>query len=118
MPLEGWCTPDPEEESDYAMLSQVKQAIDIMMGERTALPNSETPAQTITGPPSPPAAEGGPKSREVVKELGMGVDAIPSNSGTTKEVIGTDEMVEAASLDNRNFIRIIRSMCNGVTSGT
>ena len=37
----------------------------------------------------------------------MGVDAIPSNSGTTKEVVGTDEMVEAASLDNRNFIRII-----------
>ena len=105
--MEGWCPPDPEEESDYAMLPQVKQAIDIMMGERTTLVNSETLAQTTTGPPPPPEAEGRQTSREMVKVLGMGVDAIPSNSVTTKDVVGMDKMVEAASLDNRNFIRVI-----------
>ena len=105
--LEGWCPPDPEEESDYAVLPQVKQAIDITMGDRTALVNPETLVHTVTGPPPNPEASKGYTSREVVKELGMGVDAIPNNSVTTKDVVGMDEMVEAASLDNRNFIRVI-----------
>ena len=43
----------------------------------------------------------------MVKELVMGVDAIPSNTVTTKDEVGMDEMVETASLVNRNFIRVI-----------
>ena len=51
--------------------------------------------------------DGGRTSREMVKELVMGVDAIPSNTVTTKDEVGMDEMVETASLVNRNFIRVI-----------
>ena len=47
------------------------------------------------------------KTRESVKGLGIGVDAIPRNSVTTKDVVGMDKVVEAAFLYNRNFIRLI-----------
>ena len=37
----------------------------------------------------------------------MGEDAIEKNSEKPKALVGIDETVEAAALDNRNFIRII-----------
>ena len=59
------CPPDLEEESDYAMLVQVKQAIEIMMGERLKPENSETKADADISPKPPPEMEGaqhsGPK---------------------------------------------------------
>ena len=37
----------------------------------------------------------------------MGENAIPKNSVESKALVGIDETVEAAALDNRIFIRVI-----------
>ena len=76
------------------------------LGERTNPEYSKTLAEAITNPTPPSEPEGGQKSGESDKGLGMAVGAIPGNTVTTKDVVGMDEMVEAASLDNRNFIRV------------
>ena len=105
--MEGWAPPNLGEDNAYAMLPQIKQAIDIMMGGRSNPTNLEGVEDESTSPMPPSQLAAAPDLGEAVTELGMGVDAIPSNSVTTGDVVGMDEMVEATSLDNRNFIRVI-----------
>ena len=72
--LERWCPLNPEEEeSDYAMLSQIKQAIDIMMGGRSlTCPTTEiteSKADDSGSTTTPPEMEGAHGSMGVSRDI-------------------------------------------------
>ena len=102
---------DEEEKENYAMLPQIQQAIDIMLSNTATIP-TVTAAEgiaNVTHTDQVPAIPEVDLSRMngIAQGLGVGGDAIPKNSVEPKALAGMDETVEAAALDNRNFIRVI-----------
>ena len=93
------------------MLPQIQQAVDIMLGNVIADPTAaqsrhgavETSSDAVT-----PRSDFEPRSgRGSGQNLGGGEDAISKNSVEHKRMIGMYETVEAAALENRNFIQVI-----------
>ena len=75
-----------------------------MLGNTTANQTATNTGPEVIGTPSDAAQEVEPMSGKGGSQaLGGGEDAIPKNSVETKGMIG----IEAAALDNRNFIRVI-----------
>ena len=100
-----------EEKEDYSMLPQMQQAIDIILGDTVATPiatHTEDKNIVIHKELAIPLSEiERTRVGEVIQVLDGGDDAIPKTSVGPKEMNRMDETVEAAALDNRNFIRAI-----------
>ena len=103
LPLEDWGLLEPIEEEDRALLPQIQEAIDIMLGDavepaaavRDNLKRS-TSARLALG-------EGLQGLGAGSEGLSVGADAIPENRVRLKELVGTEDVAEAAELDKRNF---------------
>ena len=86
LPLENWGLSEPIEEEDRALLPQIQEAVDIMLGDAV---------KPVEGLQGLGGSSGG---------LSVGEDAIPENSVRLKELVGAADVAETAALDNRNFI--------------
>ena len=98
---------DTEEEHDRAGLPLIEHAIKVMLGdgEEEKRADGEEAASHCEGGLRAVAELDG--SRGDIKEVGVEAEAIQENSLRLREMVGMDDVIEAAALDNRNFIRVM-----------
>ena len=93
-----------EEEEDHALLPRIQEAVEMLLGDAAATKAKEAEVSTAGDQSLQPT--GGEISSGGNKELSVGENASQENSVKLREWVGVEDVVEAAALDNRNFIRV------------
>ena len=88
-----------DEEKDHALLPLIQEAVDMI------LTKTEVPSEDNQSPQ--PIGGGALGSSGGNEDLSMGENTSQETSVKLREWVGVEDEVEAAALDNRNFIRVM-----------
>ena len=97
--MNDWKFLNEDEEEDHTLLPLIQEAVDMMTTEAATSNADNQPPQPTGGGVLGSCGDNG--------DLSVGEDASLKNTVKLREWVGVEDVVEAAALDNRNFIRVM-----------
>ena len=106
--MKEWKLPDlEEEERNHALLPRLQEAVEMMLRDAAATKATEADSSSASDHLLQPNGEGVLGSGRGNNELSVGENASQEIGVKLRGWVVVEDDVEAAALDNRNFIRVM-----------